>query len=473
MRVARFSALAVLATVLIILGRGTPPRVFAAGSPQSIWPISGHDAQRRSRSTFAAAANPLTARWSKSLGARLSGDLVVSAEGVIYVSSDHLYALNADGTSHASALFVQPLSTPAIDDLRGFVYVAITSLSVQGSWDIIRLTKDLQQPLVLYTSPARSIAPKSLTIGSNGGVYFFDRHDSNSDVVAVGGASWRHEFFGIAASAQPILGLDDILYLQIVNCCGGDFLKLDPNTGTPLLDVQSSSSSFGNWSLGDDGLLRGGATALTGVQFVGWFATYDTNFNQLSIQQPADETGSVPAVLPDGSSTIHLGLVANGQARLVREGPIHWDTALTMPETFISAPSLDAHGRTFVGRTHGLSEIDSSSGSEIAYTQLPDDISTPPIVMPDGRLVLASASGVVYAVGPVPQCTLPEIVGPIAGQTITAGQPVTLSVQSNGASLTYQWYLAPAATFPSQLLARRNPVLRVVRFHRQQAIGFW
>ena len=50
----------------------------------------------------------------------------VSSEGTIYFASDKLYALNPNGTQFASPVVLSKAATgPAIDDLNGYVYVAV------------------------------------------------------------------------------------------------------------------------------------------------------------------------------------------------------------------------------------------------------------------------------------------------------------------------------------------------------------
>jgi hypothetical protein len=318
----------------------------------------------------------------------------------------------------------------------------IDNVTMPGAWDVVRYTKALDNPIVLYHGSApfhgESLPPLSLAIGKNGAVYFFDRDYSSlvTNVVAVGPVSWSRPFEGFPPGAwqfngvpvpgsQPTLGLDDTLYFQTgAALTWGRLWKVDPITGDTLASVDSSSTFYGELSLDGNNHLRGGGQISTGVQFVGWYASFDTDFNRVSITEPYGYTNSRPSVMPDGSSTVRVGYSFGDDRFLISEGAFSWNVELTPPQRFASLPTIDSTGRIFIGRTGGLSEIDPTTGGELWTVRLTDDITTQPVVDRDGGIVVGGTSGSVYALrAAVPG---PPPTPPVVEQGVVYIQPLAL-----------------------------------------------
>ncbi len=123
-------AVALVAPILPV----SDTRGLAAQSPATVaWPMGGRDAQRTGLSLYLGPALvPRGPSWVFESGAPIRGDIVVSAEGIIYfVSGDKLHALNPDGTAYVPAVSFSPIATPpVIDDLNGYKRAKIEGLNV-------------------------------------------------------------------------------------------------------------------------------------------------------------------------------------------------------------------------------------------------------------------------------------------------------------------------------------------------------
>ena len=296
-----------------------------------VWPMSGHDPQRSGLSSFVGLEiAPTSPSWTYTTSASVIGDIAVSAEGNIYFASDKLYALEPDGTLLVPAVSMSAVTSPAIDDHNGYVYIG---QSTSNGWDIVRYTKQLQFPIVIFSGTG-SLSP--LIIGENGAVYFQYKRFPGL-VTAAGPVNWTVALCpgesgtvpGSPVPNAPIIGRDGSVYA----ICPEAFLfKLDGQTGQtlastgvgrnevePMMDMQNHI-----WS---------GNQAFGGAIFFGSFVSWDSNLNVVSVDESASFTSFTTArvtMLPDGS-TVRRGYTSFPDAVLSFRGAHTWDVELPNP----------------------------------------------------------------------------------------------------------------------------------------------
>jgi hypothetical protein len=403
---------------------------------QPVWPMTGHDPQRTGLSTFAGpTAPPPSPSWTFTSGGPVIGDLAVSAEGRIYFSSDKLYALNPDGTTYAPAVALVPLTAPAIDDLNGFVYVIAVSDS--RNYYVLRYSKQLQTPAVVYHGAFSFVTPTSITVGPDGTVYFSD----GVSLIAVGPHSWRTQdrpCFGSPGFLAPTLGRDGSVY-SMCNSGGGigfgsGIYRYDGDTG---VQIASTGYSRGGTELIIDAQndIRAGFQAFDGATFGGAYDAWDANLIKLTPGNNGDFTTSRSALFPDGFSTARMGFSFQSTA-LEASGAHDWGV-IAGPQAipnFSSVPTIDASGNVFVGTVSGVAALNGIDGSTLWFGSLADTITTQPAISASGALFIGSSSGKVYAFDSKPTTGTIVVSTNNAAATFTIAGPVTYL--GNGTSFT-------------------------------------
>jgi uncharacterized repeat protein (TIGR03803 family) len=411
-----------------------------AGITTSVWPMSGHDPRRTALSAFnGPTAQPTSPAWTFATSAPVVGDLAVSAEGRVYAAGRRLYALNSDGTQYAVADLPSPsasqpsptfLTSPAIDDANGFVYVGETS--TDGGWDVVRFNKDLTSPLVAAHGNQASNRVSNLIV-DGGSVFFF----VGGQAYAVGLLSWVSDtctptavIGGVATgqswSRAPTIGRDG----QVYGVCGvlepgpvdsTALLRLDRNTGTMTANAFSQRGA-GEITIDGTGSLRIGSQAFTGAVFAGSYDRFDPDLNHLN-GSSGDLTSGRTSVLPDGSSTVRIGYGFQLDQVLSARDPNLgrlWDVELPRPDSFTTNPSVDQSGRIYIGGLSGLFAVRSSDGGTDWSFSTPSSVTTQPAIG-DGAVYFATSDGTVYSLRqvnspPPPPTNQP----PLAGFTMSA-----------------------------------------------------
>lgn len=374
-------------------------RIYKVNEIRPVWPMTGHDAQRTGRSTFVGPTNaPISPSWIFKSGGPIIGDIVISVDGIIYFTSDKLYALNPNGTDYAPAVAITPITSPAVDDVNGFIYVIANSSG--GGYDVLRYSKQLQDANIVYHGSFKFVTPTSMIIGPDGTLYFSD----GVSIIAVGAKNWETPFdpcFGNPAFLTPALGRDGSVY----SMCqpgggagmGSGIYRFDGNTGSQIAFAPYSRGGT-ELLIDDQNKIRAGFQAFDGITFGGSYDSWDLNLNQLTITNPFDPTTSRSALMPDGTSTVRIGFSFQTN-ELDATGAHIWGIssgAQTLPN-FSTAPTIDASGNVFVGTVSGIAALSGIDGSTIWFSSLGDTITTQPAISSGGSLIVGSSSGTVYA----------------------------------------------------------------------------
>lgn len=410
---------------------------FTSNPPAAdfVWPVPGHDTQRTGLANHVGPGevpNGRAPRWSYATGTAVVGDIVVSAEGTLYVASDKLYALTSSGNLYAPPVTFDrgvPLSSPAIDDTNGFVYVVVSSPNPANNpnlraYDVVRLSKQLTSQTTVYHSPYPysnpNIVPHGLLIGTDGTVYFTD----GATVVARGVHSWTTGMpntgpcFGNPGFLTPTLGSDGSV---LVPCqayggtsYGAGLYKFDAATGAQL-KYTSYPYMRVEFMLDTQNHIRAGDSSSFGVNSTGHYDAWDTNLALIS-DVPSDDTSSRSALLPDGSSTVRIGKSTlvdptntfyydpNYQGAqtntLSARGAHSWDIrGGTGGSTsfFSTVPSVDSAGNIFVGTVAGVESRSGVDGSLIWSFATGDTVTTQPVIAGPSVLYVGTSTGKLYA----------------------------------------------------------------------------
>jgi hypothetical protein len=391
-------------------------------SPPAIWPMQGQNPQKSGSSNYLGlTAAPTSTKWTFKTSSSVVGDITVSAEGTIYFASDKLYALNPNGTQFASPVVLSKAATgPAIDDLNGYVYVAVGN--TDGSFDVMRYSKSLTNATdIIHVTPAYYGLISPLILGTDGTFYFMSGRFP-SVVYSVGTHSWSNpvcpgEGGPIPSSAinAPAIGTDGSIYVM----CSGNGLsglvttglnKLNPITGAQLaFSVYSYGSIYSSGATEPviDTLqhIHSGYEAGSGITFLGGYDEWDSNLNLVSTPCMASCTAYTTgraAVLSDGNSTVRIGYGYNTEHDLTASGKYTWTivgNGHPYP-SFTSIPTVDAFGHIFIGTATGIAQMSPTNGSFVWTYSTGDSITTQPAISNTGNLYVGSSSGNVYAFGP-------------------------------------------------------------------------
>ena len=398
-----FGALRKICQPVILIITLTSTIAVAQNSLPSIWPMTGHDPQRTGRSSFVGpVVAPSGPSWTFTSASPIVGDVAISAEGVIYFSSDKLYALNADGTPNVPALSIVALTGPVVDDVNGFVYVIATNSG--GGYDVLRFSKQLQNQSVVYHGNFGFVNPTSPIVGSDGTIYFSD----GLSVIAVGSSKmWAspgisHPCFGNPGLLTPTLGRDGSVY----SMCqpgggagtGSGIYRFDGSTGTQI-GFAAYSRGGTELIIDDQNDIRAGFQAFDGITFDGSYDTWDSNLNQLTQISQGNFTTSRSALMLDGSSTVRISFAFNSSDGLQAAGARSWGI-VSGPQTlpfFSSVPTIDASGNIFVGTASGVVSLNQSDGSTLWFSSVADTITTQPVISANGTLIVGSSTGKIYA----------------------------------------------------------------------------
>lgn len=313
-------------------------------------------------------------------------DPTISVEGNLYfTTSTTLYAIKPDGTPYAPAQLVAPVTGPALDDRNGYVYLG--QATVQG-WNLVRYTKQLQNPQVVYSGTA---LPGSLIIGNDGTVYFF----VSGTAVAVGARNWSVPVCG-QFIGSPALGENGDVYGM---CTGDGLYRLDGTTGGSVIHKSYFYASH-EPMIDSQGKLHSGfeRTQFGGVVFVSWgdYSTWDSDLNLIS--DDSDFTNSRASLMPDGSSTVRIGAADYlGENNLSLRGPTSWDLSAGMFNAFgfTTVPTVDAAGKIYVGLDNGLVCVNASDHSTVWQFNVGESVVTQPVIASTGVYV-ATSSGKIY-----------------------------------------------------------------------------
>jgi hypothetical protein len=375
----------------------------------SVWAMSGGNAQRSGRSPFAAPSSiPTDNRWvlSTSSGTPIVGDIVVSSEGNIYFASNGLYALTPSGIPYVP--FVSSptvLRTPALDDINGFIYFVVSS--AKGGWDLVRYNKQLQNPIVIFHGnfPFGSYFPTDPLVASDGTVYLSD----GISIIARGVQNWITSVTGCRGIVGQSLGTDGFLYaicdaggagsgsgLYKFNATSGDqvgFAPLDNGGVTPVIDKDNNIIS---------GFIR-----FTGIQYFGGFRRWTNNLQVLEIDESfnlSSFTSFRPALLADGRSTVRISAAFQNDRTVSYRGflsntldRIRWDAALLPPAYYTSIPASDAVGKIYVGATNSLKCLNATDGTLIWSLPTAGAVTTQPVISREGVVYVGTDTGKIYA----------------------------------------------------------------------------
>jgi hypothetical protein len=372
---------------------------------QPLWPMSGHDRRRSGLSQFAGPqsfSGPPT--WTVATSQPVIGDLAVSAEGNIYFASDALYALKPDGTRYTAPALLSGIATsPAIEDVGGYVYIAVHASD--GGFDILRYTKQLTNGTTVFHVPPNYYGGgiSELILGPNGTIYFLTGRYPGT-LYSVGTSNWSNSICPSETGTGPVpngpvLGADGSVYAmcQGVESGASGLYKLDPATGI-VLAYYGYSRGATEPMIDSSGRIYAGYQAFGGAQYVGSYDLWDSNLNHLR-GNSGDYTTSRASVFLDGSSTVRLGYADANVVYLVAEGAHPWQIisdGSTVP-FFTAVPTVDVSGTIFVGNTTGMEAISQIDGSIIWSVTTGDGITTQPVVAGSGTLYVGSSSGKVYA----------------------------------------------------------------------------
>jgi len=400
-----------------------------------VWPVSGHDPQRTSLANYVGPdqiPNGRAPRWSYASGTAIVGDMVVSAEGTLYFASDKLYALTPSGTLYTSPVTFDrgvPLSSPAVDDTNGFVYVVVSSPNPTNNpnlraYDVVQLSKQLTDQTTVYHSPYPysnpNIVPHGLMIGTDGTVYFTD----GATVVARGGHSWTMgtpntgPCFGNPGFLTPTLGSDGNIFVACQayagNAFGAGLYKFDAATGAQLKYTPYPYMRV-EFMFDAQNRLRAGDSSTFGANSTGHYDAWDTNLALVS-DVSNDDTSSRSSLMPDGSSTVRIGKSTlvdptntffydlNYQGAqtntLSARGAQSWDIrGGTGGSTafFSTVPSVDSAGNIFVGTVAGIESRSGIDGNLIWAFATGDTVTTQPVIAGPGVLYVGTSTGKIYA----------------------------------------------------------------------------
>lgn len=428
----------------------------AQTNPASVWPMAGHDPQRTGLSTFIGPTTvSATPSWTFTSGGPVIGDLVISADGTIYFASDQLYALNPDGSTFVPPISLTPLTSPAVDDLNGFVYVIARNLS--GGYDVVQYSKQLQNPIVVYhgTLEFNAIVPTPLIIGLDGTIYFSD----GVAVIAVGPRTWRSPgqpfsgpCFGNPGLLTPTLGRDASVYSMCQSGGGSGFgsgiYRFDSNTGAQIAFAAYSRGGT-ELIMDEQNRLRAGYQAFNGIIFSGSYDAWDVSLNQLTVTGTDDFTCSRSALMPDGSSTVRIvGVGAQCFNGVAATGAFSWGSSQALPAPS-SVPTVDALGNVFVGTVSGVEALRGTDGEVLWSISLGDTITTQPAISTAGNVIVGSSSGKIYSLTALSSGTI---------QVSTNNSDATFSINGPGVTYTgsgqsFTQTNAPAGTYTIQYSA--------------------
>lgn len=357
--------------------------------------MSGHDPQRTGRSSFVGPTTaPAAPDWVFTTPAPIVGDIVVSADGKLYFASDKLYALNPDGSLFGSAVVGAAASTPAIDDKKGVIYVAVAN--AVGGFDILRLPKTLQTSTVIAQVPPApfggTISP--LILSPDGTLYFVVGRFPGR-LFSVGVNSWSQPVCPTESNANaPAISGDSSIYVS----CDGQMTKREPINGTELANAFEDRHAT-EPVIDSLGRIRAGWQAFTGATFCGDYKAWDSALTPL----PSSPCGllfasSRAAVLGDGVSTARIGFAFFPNNFLEAEGAHTWSlvTDHTTIPNFSSVPSSDAQGTIYIGTEVGLKAISPVDGHTVWSFTNGDLITTQPIIGAGGAIFVGSKTGKVY-----------------------------------------------------------------------------
>jgi hypothetical protein len=384
-------------------------------SKKPIWPMSGHDPQRDGQALYSGPSASQIAqgpRWTFNTAAPLVGDITVSSEGTIYFASDKLYALNPDGTQFAAPVVLSSAATgPAIDDVNGFVYVAVANTN--GTFDITRYSKTLTNPSsVIHVAPAFGGLISPLILGPDGTLYFTSGRFP-AVVYSVGSHSWSNpacpgEGGPVPASAvnAPALGTDGSIFVM----CSGTYINNPIPTGLNKIDpVTGSQLAFSSYSIDAtepviDKLqhIHAGYQAFSGASYCGGFDEWDSSLNNITVPsntQCAAYTTGRASILLDGNSTVRIGYSYQTEHDLTASGAVSWNIVGdgNSEPPFTSIPTVDAGGTIIVGTGTGVVGLSQSTGATIWQFTNGDTITTQPVIPASATLYVGSKSGIVYA----------------------------------------------------------------------------
>ncbi len=352
-----------------------------------VWPMSGHDPQRTGLSSF---TGPLVVPRGPQLtfdpGSPIIGDLTMSAEGNLYFATGtSVYAIRPDGTQYAAPQATVAVTGPAIDDRSGYVYVGQQSIS---GWNVVRYTKQLQNPLVVYSGTG-SLGP--LIVGANGAVYLF----TGGTAVASGPVNWSTAVCG-GLGGGPTIGYNGDVY----GMCSDGLHRVDGGTGgSPLVSsypggVEPMVDSQGNLHSGYEGI------AFSAVTYVTWgdTSTWDKDLKHIA-SNSGDYMTSRASLAPDGVSVVRLGSQDYlGQNYLSLRGPTtSWDVFAGIFRAFTSVPTIDAAGKIFVGMSDAMRCVNLSDHSTVWEFPMAERVVTQPVIGNTGTVYVATSSGKVYS----------------------------------------------------------------------------
>ena len=373
--------------------------IYSAGKSDNytvsaVWPMSGHDAQRRGRSPFAISDSvPTAPNWTKQTAAPVVGDIVVSSEGIIYFASDKLYALNPDGTNFVPPISLPaiPSGSPAIDDVNGYVYFAflLSTANVNNNFEIIRYNKQLQNPQVIHSGVANlygGIAP--LIIGPDNTLFVLSgRYPAK--LTARGTVNWTTDVCS-EPSGTPAVGDSGIFMI----CWGDSIKKVDFQTGQILQTAGSVDRNQVEPMIDGLGNILSGHQAFNGVTYYGAYTKWNSNLSV--VNNIGGYTTSRASLMPDGTSTVRLGY-GDTQNALTLNGATNWEVYSAVNGHFTTPPAVDSNGKIIVGKVNSLLSASPVNGSTIWEVPTSGRVTTQPVISRDGAIYVGTNTGAIHA----------------------------------------------------------------------------
>ena len=314
------------------------------GPMNSSWPMYCHDAQRTSRSPYAAEGRFGVERWRFQFGDMISRTSpAIANDGTIYTGGPDFYlmAINSDGTEkwrfQCNGYVV---SSPAISD-DGTIYVGADGH--KGYLYAVNPNGTMKWRTLIGNSWTRG----SPVIDRQGVIYITALAFERGHIAAVypnGTVKWNYLADGLVYCSPTLNHDESVVY------CGS-------NDGRLYALYTSNGTRYWRYNTGG-GLGTASTVAADGTIYVGSASGYLTavhpNGTMIWKTKVGYCAGSSPALASDG--TIYIGNAGDDPCSLISVNPmngsINWE--YEVDESIISSPAVDANGVIYFGSQNGL-----------------------------------------------------------------------------------------------------------------------
>jgi outer membrane protein assembly factor BamB len=281
----------------------------------------------------------------------------------------------------------QSMGAPAVG-ADGTVYVATASAAGGSSSVLLALHSDGSQAWRATLAAPPADPASTPVIGANGSVYV---QIAQSGVIfafdANGTALWQTP--GGSDSEGLTAGADGSLYTGLVN---GSLLAVDPTTGATRWQFLAASPIASYAACGPDGTIYVGASTTKQLD-----AIHPDGTSSWTLPLP-DQPTSPPVVGDDG--TIYIGSLDGHLLAVDPAGTVDWSVVApaTVTSTAVGPGPTVYVAANDLASTHVVSAVD-GSGQILWSTSLPD-WAQPPIVTPDGHVILNQMDGGLVVIAP-------------------------------------------------------------------------